>query len=56
MKLKIEFRTDNDAFHDDSYGETERILNEVLQIVAHNKTAPIRDINGNIVGRWTWSN
>ena len=56
MKLTIEFHTDNAAFHDDSYGETERILNEVLQKVAHNRTAPIRDINGNTIGRWTWSN
>ena len=55
MKLTIEFHTDNAAFHDDSYGETERILNEVLQTVAHHRTQPIKDINGNTIGRWIWS-
>ena len=56
MKLLIEFSTDNDAFHDDSYGETERILNEVLQEVAHHRTKPIKDINGNTIGQWSWKN
>ena len=64
MKLKIEFNTDNAAFNPfegdgsnayPSEPEISRILTIVVDQLANGTTeAPIRDINGNTIGRWSW--
>ena len=53
MKLSIEFNTDNAAF-DSDYEEVERILEDLKASVGLNGNGPIRDINGNTVGQWSW--
>ena len=55
MKVSIEFNTDNAAFdRPDDYTEFERIMEELKTTVGHNSSGPIRDINGNAVGEWSW--
>ena len=55
MKIKIEFSTDNAAFDDDAGPEIHRILQHVcLDIREGLICSPIRDINGNTIGIWSW--
>jgi hypothetical protein len=56
MKLHIEIELDNAAFEPDSMAEIKRILDYVTYHVTlrHDTDKPLRDINGNVVGRaWT---
>ena len=55
MKVSIEFNTDNAAFdRPDDYREFERIMEELKTTIGHNNSGPIRDINGNTIGNWSW--
>ena len=53
MKIKIEFDTDNAAFadHPNAHG---LILRELALLIEENQSGPIRDINGNTIGAWSW--
>jgi hypothetical protein len=57
MKLTIEIRMDNDAFHPDPNDEVIRILDELKGTVQRNELSEgllvysIQDINGNSVGQ-----
>ena len=55
FKLKIQFNTDNDAFENDyRYTEIDRILRDIADKAARGMIgAPIYDINGNAVGKWS---
>lgn len=60
MKVRIEINMDNDAFSGDSASEMPelaRVLREVAAQVAQwgPDTRPPRDLNGNIVGKITFS-
>lgn len=52
--MKIEFNTDNAAFEDGCWEETDRILKEISDKVRLGyEYGPIRDINGNKIGTWS---
>lgn len=51
--MKIKFSTDNAAFDEYPELETARILNKITtEILDHQKSGLIIDINGNIIGSW----
>lgn len=51
MKFKLEIDCSNDAFLDDTAGETARILRVASECVGmHFSNMVLRDINGNVVG------
>ena len=51
--VKIVIETENDAFQPEPRDEVARILRELAHNISHNRSLeqPIRDINGNKVGR-----
>ena len=62
MKFTLEFDMDNDAFRGDPATEVARILLETAQSVASFEVSisvgvesgyPVRDGNGNTIGRWS---
>ena len=58
MSLQIDFETDNAAFGEDDLIaalEAGRILQELASKVSPDGSGIIRDINGNTIGRWSWS-
>jgi hypothetical protein len=56
-KFKVEIKTDNAAFGDNPEIELSRILELLAEEVADGacETYSIRDVNGNTVGKATWS-
>lgn len=60
MKISIEFNTDNAAFDDDcsfnedGMAEIRQILIKLSDRIRPDDSGPIRDINGNTVGTWSW--
>ena len=51
--LRIEFATDNAAFDDGATDETARILRYIAsRIERGSHSGPIRDANGNAIGRY----
>lgn len=59
MGFKLEFKTDNAAFHEDEYAMAEEV-SSILKGVAEKIAAadgttegPVRDTNGNTVGKWS---
>ncbi len=54
--MKIEFKTDNDAFQDgNDVAEIGRILDKIRDSVLEGRTdGPIHDLNGNRVGAWSY--
>ena len=58
MKFKLEIDMDNDAFDDDNL-ELERILEVISAVVLWHAgdlaTQRVLDINGNVVGEWSFN-
>lgn len=56
-KFRVEINTDNAAFGDNPELELSRILGELADTVAENplEVISLRDVNGNTVGKATWS-
>jgi hypothetical protein len=56
MKIKIEIKTDNAAFHPDEMdrmSEVYRILSEICNKISQGKVKDdCFDFNGNVVGKW----
>lgn len=53
--FKLEFCTDNAAFENGAESEIVRIMSEVrLAITAGVCGAAVRDVNGNVVGSWSY--
>jgi hypothetical protein len=54
MKISLEINMDNAAFEDE--GEVKRIISDMVQkmddIVRAGDGGKLRDINGNVVGKW----
>jgi len=62
MNFRVFMNCDNAAFDDHGHGELARILNALAKTIAEAKELPVpfsyvtlRDINGNDVGRATFS-
>ena len=52
--MKINFKTDNDAFMQDKAQEISRILEEINTKIKHGyESGNVYDINGNRVGEWS---
>jgi hypothetical protein len=54
--FKLEFKTDNAAFQDDNFAyEVKRILYKVALQVNNGQTeGNILDVNGNLIGHFSW--
>ena len=51
--MKIEFKTDNQAFEDYKEGEIARILCKIARAIENGSTSgSVMDINGNRIGKW----
>jgi hypothetical protein len=52
--FKVEFETGNAAFEDDFMFEIESIFEDIVEAVSNGmEDGPIRDSNGNTVGKWS---
>lgn len=63
MGFKVEFETSNAAFEEDINGEISRILADLADQFQDNgglpvgpgiETGKLWDVNGNMVGKWTY--
>lgn len=55
--FKLEFSTNNAAFDDNRIEEVARILDVMRGMVRMGGgTGPVRDVNGNTIGRWAFTN
>ena len=51
--MKIEFKTDNDAFYDDKHYACYQILVDISEkVIEGTESGTIKDINGNKIGQW----
>lgn len=55
MKIRIEFDTDSAAFdYDAGMFEVKEVLSRVVNTIERDSFGPIRDSNGNRIGKWSW--
>ena len=55
-RFTLEIETENDAFKDNEAYAVTLLLRQTAELVNHKQTSgKIRDLNGNTVGRWSFS-